>query len=628
MSSVQVIPPIPSFLDVDGSPLEDGYIFVGVADQNPESSPVSAFWDIGLTVPATQPIRTRGGFPSNGGQPSKFYVGDVTYSVIVKNKNGTPVHSVANSMSATDLEVRLADEVDSDNGSGLVGFIQDGISAVGMTAREKMKERVSILDFMTDAERADTLLSAPTLNHSSAFQKAIDYVTNTGSPTSIRGRKLIVPGGRRYRLGTSITVRHGGNLIGEAESLSDNYSIAQPVSWSIIYLDPGVTINGQIGTTFRGLAILPTGINASQTAAQVAAWAGTAITLSHFCVNIEKCLIAGFNLGVSAIADCSRLRMTDVLMDNKNCVINSGSFDVSYFTRVHCWPYLSVATGNPADYIRPGTAIKLKDIADWAKLTDCFTYAYARGYSFENVGACTAVSCSADGVAGTVGLIGFEFLGTTTGEIRLIAPQAAGQQIGIFINSSHTAPTANSIYIENPNIWTCVSRCIQIDSATDVHIRGGKLRNAPAGITLNNSGCSGSITSVNFTSDITGDCIQYLASSANWKTEKCLKQDGGTGRMETVGRTINNAASAATFVPHQHRDFMAVTGTTNITAIDATNSNVGRRILLRFTAGLTVTHSANLVLKGGVNQAVVAGNIMEFAYNGNNIWYETGARNF
>lgn len=93
MTTTQVFKPTETFLDVDGDPLEDGYIFVGVAASNPESSPIQVYWDRAMTVPATQPIRTKGGYPSNAGVPSRLYIGRNTYSILTKNKNGTTVLS-------------------------------------------------------------------------------------------------------------------------------------------------------------------------------------------------------------------------------------------------------------------------------------------------------------------------------------------------------------------------------------------------------------------------------------------------------------------------------------------------------------------------------------------------------
>lgn len=92
MSVNSISSPYPIFTDIDGDPLEAGYIYIGEPDKNPEASPVSVYWDQSLATPAAQPIRTIGGYPSNNGTPGVLYVsGD--FSVTVKNKNSSLVYS-------------------------------------------------------------------------------------------------------------------------------------------------------------------------------------------------------------------------------------------------------------------------------------------------------------------------------------------------------------------------------------------------------------------------------------------------------------------------------------------------------------------------------------------------------
>ena len=95
MAATSVEPPFAAFADLDGQPLEDGYINVGVANLNPITNPIAAFFDDALTIPAVQPIRTLGGYPVYQGTPARFYVnGD--YSIQVKDKKGTVVYTSLN----------------------------------------------------------------------------------------------------------------------------------------------------------------------------------------------------------------------------------------------------------------------------------------------------------------------------------------------------------------------------------------------------------------------------------------------------------------------------------------------------------------------------------------------------
>lgn len=133
MPSAQVLPPFEAFMDIDGNPLDDGFIYIGVDTLDPETNPTSVFFDPSLTIPATQPIRTKGGYPLNSGNPAQIYIGPSSYSIRVKNKNSTTVHSDLSIMSPTD--------------AASISFVQAGVGAVERDAQDKMRETVSVKDF-------------------------------------------------------------------------------------------------------------------------------------------------------------------------------------------------------------------------------------------------------------------------------------------------------------------------------------------------------------------------------------------------------------------------------------------------------------------------------------------------
>lgn len=92
MTALSIQPTYPIFTDIDGQPLEDGYIWIGVVNLAPIVNPITVYWDAALTTPAVQPIRTRGGYPVNSGTPARLYVNS-DYSIQVQNKNGSVVYS-------------------------------------------------------------------------------------------------------------------------------------------------------------------------------------------------------------------------------------------------------------------------------------------------------------------------------------------------------------------------------------------------------------------------------------------------------------------------------------------------------------------------------------------------------
>ncbi len=87
MTSYIVAAPFPMFTGSDGKPLQNGKIWIGVAGQNPQEYPITVYWDLDLTLPAVQPIRTVGGYPAKDGTPARIYTG-ASYSITVQNSVG------------------------------------------------------------------------------------------------------------------------------------------------------------------------------------------------------------------------------------------------------------------------------------------------------------------------------------------------------------------------------------------------------------------------------------------------------------------------------------------------------------------------------------------------------------
>jgi len=137
MSALSIQPTYPIFTDIDGQPLEDGYVWIGTANLDPQTNPINVYWDAALTLPAAQPIRTLAGYPSNSGTPARLYVNS-DYSIRVMNKNGSTVYS--------------APEATEAYGGGIINASQvvydpAGIGAVPTTVQAKLRETVSVKDF-------------------------------------------------------------------------------------------------------------------------------------------------------------------------------------------------------------------------------------------------------------------------------------------------------------------------------------------------------------------------------------------------------------------------------------------------------------------------------------------------
>jgi hypothetical protein len=83
--------PVPLFLDTRGLPLTGGYIYVGVANQDPVAHPISLFWDSALTQPAVQPLRTIGGLIVNSFTPASVFMAEADYSIRWDDSNSVQV---------------------------------------------------------------------------------------------------------------------------------------------------------------------------------------------------------------------------------------------------------------------------------------------------------------------------------------------------------------------------------------------------------------------------------------------------------------------------------------------------------------------------------------------------------
>ena len=95
MSALSIQPPYPAFAGADGLPLENGYIWVGTVNLNPQVNQIAVYWDSALTIAAAQPIRTLNGYPVYQGTPSRFYAGS-DYSIQVLDSKGTVVYTSLN----------------------------------------------------------------------------------------------------------------------------------------------------------------------------------------------------------------------------------------------------------------------------------------------------------------------------------------------------------------------------------------------------------------------------------------------------------------------------------------------------------------------------------------------------
>lgn len=227
MSALSIQPTYPIFTDIDGQPLEAGYIWVGTVNLDPQTNPISVYWDAALTQPAAQPIRTLGGYPANSGTPARLYVNS-DYSIRVMNKNGSVVYSAPASTE------RFSDVVVTGVNAEDVIYDPPFTSSVSTTVENKLSEYVSVKDFGAVGDNA--------ADDTDAFKDAIAAIS--------AGQTLYVPPGT-YKLTDTLVLSKQINLLGDgwdASKLSFTVPGAAAIEWTV----------NPFGSQFSGLRITST----------------------------------------------------------------------------------------------------------------------------------------------------------------------------------------------------------------------------------------------------------------------------------------------------------------------------------------------------------------------------------
>jgi hypothetical protein len=232
MSALSIQPPFPAFAGADGQPLENGYIWIGTANLNPQINQIAVYWDAALTIAAVQPIRTLNGYPSYQGTPARLYVNS-DYSIQVLDSKGSLIYSA---LAATE---RYNDVVVSMNAAN-VSYDPAGTSAVATNVQAKLRESVSVFDFMTAAQVADVQAKTKIYDLTIPLQAAIDSIT---------GGTVLFPTGV-YKF-SKLTVNNSIELRGESWGNTSS-DVFGSVQWSDMSWVHGTVL---ISTATSGYAL-------------------------------------------------------------------------------------------------------------------------------------------------------------------------------------------------------------------------------------------------------------------------------------------------------------------------------------------------------------------------------------
>jgi hypothetical protein len=198
MSALSVNPPFPIFTDSDGTPLENGYVWIGMANLDPQGYQINVYWDAALTQIAGQPIRTQNGYPVRNGSPTTLYVNADDYSIRVQNKNAATLYNLGSA--AADV---------GNISSSLITFVQSGTGALTRTVQSKLRDTVSLFDFMSTSDVASFQTTSGAVDVTVALNAAIAALPPVGGV-------LVIPSGGG-RISSTITISKPMSLLGSGK---------------------------------------------------------------------------------------------------------------------------------------------------------------------------------------------------------------------------------------------------------------------------------------------------------------------------------------------------------------------------------------------------------------------------
>jgi hypothetical protein len=134
--------PFKTYTGLDGKPLNDGYVYFGQPNQNPEnpSQRVTVFWDAAGTIPAAQPLRTVNGYIMRSGTPANVFF-DGAYSELVQDSKKRQVFYARTSAEFSVVTYVLQQL------ATVTNYLQLGLGAVVRPLIDKVREPLSVQDF-------------------------------------------------------------------------------------------------------------------------------------------------------------------------------------------------------------------------------------------------------------------------------------------------------------------------------------------------------------------------------------------------------------------------------------------------------------------------------------------------
>ena len=168
------------FFTDNGTPLAGGLLYTYLAGT---STAATTYTTSAGNVPNSNPIVLN----SAGRVQTEIWLTQgVSYKFVLKTSAFITIgtyDNIAGAADPADIYAALA----ASSGSSLVGFIQSGSGAVATTVQAKLRESVSVFDFMTAAQIADVQAGTLSLDVTASVAAAINYVSGTYGSTPAGG---------------------------------------------------------------------------------------------------------------------------------------------------------------------------------------------------------------------------------------------------------------------------------------------------------------------------------------------------------------------------------------------------------------------------------------------------------
>lgn len=396
----------------------------------------------------------------------------------------------------TFTNLRVTGDFDADNAFNASTL---PVTATGSTTARTLAARFAGMFNVEDFGAAGN----GTTDDTAAFTAAFAALGTAGGTIRAAGR---------YLIDTTLTIPRNCALVGAYRNPGQQPTVGTPQSYdalgSTLIVNSAATINMSYSTSIEGFCLKRKGMaatpwaDATVAAAQIAAYAGTAITIGDVSTPLHDTycghlLILGFAQAISAYR-CERQRLEYVSFDCTAGIANELNTDITHVNFCHAWNFLTAQQAWVTDAlkIKTGAAFRCANIADWIKFTNCFSFGHAIGYDAESADHVTFLGCGADYPSALSSTsIGFKISGTAK-EASLLGCQAAAQGKGVSIDIG-TAPNKATARVIACNFWNCDSRGVEITTGTAViqgcAFSGGVGRHVAAlsgatGVTI--AGCS------------------------------------------------------------------------------------------------------------------------------------------